>query len=69
MAELGTMARQRLPFAYLQLSPAHTQAGAVQVSGDLEALQRRGERAWEKGPAFLDSSMGLQPWDHVTLPQ
>lgn len=58
--------QQRLPFAYLCLTHCtlHT-AGPVLVSGDLEALQRRGGPAWERGPAFLASSLGFQPQDHA----
>lgn len=59
-AELGTMTQQRQPFAYLQVSHEHP-AGPAQGKGGLEAPQRRGAPAWERGPAFLASSLGLLP--------
>lgn len=53
--------------AAICLSPVDTlhTAGPVLVNGDLEALQRRGGPAWERGPAFLASSLGFQPQDHA----
>ena len=64
MAELGTMARQRLPFAYLQLSPVHTQAQCRLVGTSRRCkgeVNKPGKRAQLSWIPVWDSSHGITP--------